>query len=163
MVLDASLLNTQHYKVRIKSKVEQSREGVAPYYIGVVAIEKGAFGLPSTMVANFTYFTYFVDDAELVTHPCGSGLLLVSRTTFPTPEYSQFVVLLSEHLCKMFEGPPFMGSNDSRELSPRELMANVQDCDIIVISNSRGAITFTFGFVPIGNVWTPLSFQLWIK
>ena len=30
MVRDASLLNTQHYKVRIKGKVEQSREGVAP-------------------------------------------------------------------------------------------------------------------------------------
>ena len=30
MVLDASLLNTQHYKVRIKGKVEQSREGVTP-------------------------------------------------------------------------------------------------------------------------------------
>ena len=30
MVLDASLLNTQHYKVRIKGKVEQSREAVAP-------------------------------------------------------------------------------------------------------------------------------------
>ena len=30
MVLDASLLNIQHYKVRIKGKVEQSREGVAP-------------------------------------------------------------------------------------------------------------------------------------
>ena len=28
---DASLLNTQHYKVRIKGKVEQSREGVAPF------------------------------------------------------------------------------------------------------------------------------------
>ena len=26
MVLDASLLNTQHYKVRIQDKVEQSRE-----------------------------------------------------------------------------------------------------------------------------------------
>ena len=26
MVLDASLLNTQHYKVRSKGKVEQSRE-----------------------------------------------------------------------------------------------------------------------------------------
>ena len=26
MVLDAALLSTQHYKVRIKSKVEQSRE-----------------------------------------------------------------------------------------------------------------------------------------
>ena len=30
MVLDSSLLNTQHYKERIKGKVEQSREGVAP-------------------------------------------------------------------------------------------------------------------------------------
>ena len=30
MVLDASLLSTQHYKVRIKGKVEQSRKGVAP-------------------------------------------------------------------------------------------------------------------------------------
>ena len=30
MVLDASLLNTQHYKVRIKGKVGQSREGVPP-------------------------------------------------------------------------------------------------------------------------------------
>ena len=29
LVLDASLLNTQHYKVRIKGKVELSREGVA--------------------------------------------------------------------------------------------------------------------------------------
>ena len=53
MVLDASLLNTQHYKVWIKGKVEQSREGVAPS-----PIEKGAFGLPLTMVANFT-FTYY--------------------------------------------------------------------------------------------------------
>ena len=60
MVLDASLLNTQHYKVQIKGKVEQSRERVAPsLHLGVVAIEKGAFGLPSTMVANFTlYFRY---------------------------------------------------------------------------------------------------------
>ena len=31
MVLDASLLSTQHYKVRIKGKVEQSRKGVVPY------------------------------------------------------------------------------------------------------------------------------------
>ena len=30
MVLDASLLNTQHYKARIKGKVKQSMEGVAP-------------------------------------------------------------------------------------------------------------------------------------
>ena len=31
MVLDASLLNTQHYKVRIKGKVEKSWKGVAPF------------------------------------------------------------------------------------------------------------------------------------
>ena len=30
MVLDVTLFNTQHYKVRIKGKVVQSREGVAP-------------------------------------------------------------------------------------------------------------------------------------
>ena len=30
MELDAALLNTQQYKVGIKSEVEQSREGVAP-------------------------------------------------------------------------------------------------------------------------------------
>ena len=31
MVLDTSLLNTQHYNVHIKGRVEQSREGVAPF------------------------------------------------------------------------------------------------------------------------------------
>ena len=57
MELDTSLLNTQHYKVRFKGKVEQSWEwSSAPLHLGVVAIEKGAFGSPSTMVANFTYF-----------------------------------------------------------------------------------------------------------
>ena len=55
MVLDTSLLNTRYYKVDIKGKGEQSR--VRSSALGVVAIEKGAFGLPSTTVANFTYFT----------------------------------------------------------------------------------------------------------
>ena len=56
MVLDTSLLNTQQYKVRIKGKVEQSREkSSAPLHLGVVAIEKGAFWSPSTTVTNFTY------------------------------------------------------------------------------------------------------------
>ena len=50
MVLDISLLNTQHYKVHIKGKVEQSEgRSSAPLHIGVVAIEKGAFWSPSTM------------------------------------------------------------------------------------------------------------------
>ena len=54
MVLDASLLNTQHYKVRIKGKVGQSwKRGSTPLHLGVVAIEKGAFGSPLTTVANY--------------------------------------------------------------------------------------------------------------
>ena len=56
MVLDADLLNTQHYKVRIKSKVEQSREwsSAFPLNVSVVAIKKGAFGSLSIKVANST-------------------------------------------------------------------------------------------------------------
>ena len=61
MVLDASLLNTQHYKVKIKGKVEQSRErsSALPYTLGVgegaiEATENGAFGSPLTKVVNFT-------------------------------------------------------------------------------------------------------------
>ena len=56
MVLDAFLPNTQHYKVRNKGQVEQSRErnSALPLSLGVVAIEKGTFRSPSTMVANFT-------------------------------------------------------------------------------------------------------------
>ena len=63
MVLDAALLNIQHYKVQLKGKVEQSREwssNAPPHpapYLSVVATEKGAL-LPSlTMVANFTYLS----------------------------------------------------------------------------------------------------------
>ena len=55
MVLDTSLLNTRQYKVRIKGKVEQfwERSIALPLHLGVVAIEKGAFWLPSTKVPNF--------------------------------------------------------------------------------------------------------------
>ena len=44
MVLDAALLTTHHYKVRIKGKVEQSREWIS--------------ALPYTLGANFNYLTY---------------------------------------------------------------------------------------------------------
>ena len=56
MVLDASLLDTQHYKVGIKGKVSNSGKGVPPHH-GVVANEKGAFELPWTKVVNFTLYT----------------------------------------------------------------------------------------------------------
>ena len=54
MVIDATLLNTQNYKVRVKWS--NPGNGVTPLlHLVVVAIEKGAFGSPSTKVANFTY------------------------------------------------------------------------------------------------------------
>ena len=54
MVLDTALINTQYYKVRIKNKVEQSKEwSCASLHIGVVDIEKEAFGAPWSKVANF--------------------------------------------------------------------------------------------------------------
>ena len=46
MVLDAGLLRTQHYKVMVKGNVEQFRQWSSAH--GVVAVEKGAFGSPST-------------------------------------------------------------------------------------------------------------------
>ena len=52
MVLDTALLHTQHYNVCIKGKVEQSKErsNALLLHLGVVAIEKGAFRLPSTLL-----------------------------------------------------------------------------------------------------------------
>ena len=60
MVLDPDLLYTQHYMVRIKGKVGQSRdlEKRPSQNLGVLAIEKGDFGSPSTTVSNFTYLLY---------------------------------------------------------------------------------------------------------
>ena len=46
MVLDAALLHIQ------QGKVEQSREYL---YLGIVAIEEGAFRSPLTKVTNFYY------------------------------------------------------------------------------------------------------------
>ena len=58
IVLDASLLNTQHYKLGIKDRVEPSREkSSAPsLHLSVVATEKGAFLSWSTMVGQLTYY-----------------------------------------------------------------------------------------------------------
>ena len=53
MLLDASLLNTQHYKVRIKGKwIIPGKVKHPPLHLGAVDIEKGAFSLPSTMVSQ---------------------------------------------------------------------------------------------------------------
>ena len=56
MILDASLLNTQLYKVRIRGK-----EKHPSLHLNVVAIEKGAFGLPSTTVGQVTYLLLLIE------------------------------------------------------------------------------------------------------
>ena len=61
MVFDAALLNTQHYKIRIKGKWNNLRNGVAPPQhlgVGEEAIERGTFGSPSTKNDNFTLRLY---------------------------------------------------------------------------------------------------------
>ena len=63
MVLDATLLNTQHHKVWIKGKVEQYQEmeSCPPLHLYVIAIKKGAFRSPSTKVTNlFILFVGYV-------------------------------------------------------------------------------------------------------
>ena len=64
MVLDTSLLYSQQYKVFIKGKIEQSRERESALHdtLVYIAIEKGAFWSPSTMVANFTFIYIFKED-----------------------------------------------------------------------------------------------------
>ena len=55
IVLDTSLLNTQHYKVRIKGKVEQSRERscALPY-----AYRKGRLGITLKNDRQLYFTTY---------------------------------------------------------------------------------------------------------
>ena len=52
----------QHYKIRIKGKVDQSseRSTASPLHLRVVANEKGVFRLPSAMVTNFTYIYIYI-------------------------------------------------------------------------------------------------------
>ena len=68
MILDAALLNTQH------KGVKWSNPGK-----GVVAIEKGDFESPSTLVANFTYLWR----VKLSNRGKGVG-------PFPTPQCSSY-------------------------------------------------------------------------
>ena len=57
MVLDTSLLNTEHHEVRIKVKNEAiQRKKRLLLHLVVVAIEKRAFGWPSTTVAKLTIY-----------------------------------------------------------------------------------------------------------
>ena len=65
MVLDASLLNTQQYKVGIKGKVEQPRKGVAPPTPRCSSYRKGdPLGHPRlwspTTISPHNLFNFFI-------------------------------------------------------------------------------------------------------
>ena len=61
MVLYGTLLNTWHYKVRIKgSRAIQGMKEHPPLRFDVVAFEKGPFRSPTTRVTNFTLIYGFL-------------------------------------------------------------------------------------------------------
>ena len=73
MVLDASLLNTQHYNVWIKGKVEQSKERSSAFlYASILWISKRE-PLGHHRLRSPNLLTYSAK-SDLVSHPaCGGG------------------------------------------------------------------------------------------
>ena len=59
MVFDAALLNTHHYKVQVKGKMEQSRKR-SMALPSTSVYEKGAFRMPLTTATNFTYIYIYI-------------------------------------------------------------------------------------------------------
>ena len=91
MVLDAFLLNTQDYKVRIKGKVEQSREKNSALHLSVVAIEKEAFRSPSTTVANFTFLFLSITNNL---HDVVWFQVFLSNTNMVSSNYFYFIIII---------------------------------------------------------------------
>ena len=58
LVLDSSLLNTQHYKVRIKGKVEQSSErySAVPYISMLQLLKREPSGDPRLLLMYVVFF-----------------------------------------------------------------------------------------------------------
>ena len=77
MVLDTSLLDTQRYKVRIN---------------GVVAIEKGAFGSPSTTVTKFTLVSRVFKEIRGVDRYCqlSNGMFMTTQDSLDDVSYPCF-------------------------------------------------------------------------
>ena len=72
MVLDASLLNTQHYKVRIKGKVEQSRKGVVPSPTPwCSSYRKGSLRV-TLDYGRQLYFYLYIYSKRICTHACST-------------------------------------------------------------------------------------------
>ena len=122
IVLDTSLLNTQHYKVHVKGKVEQSRErsSSSPLHLSVVAIEKGVFWSPATTVANFTFYLYMVQKCIFIIILTSKHFILAYNTNVLRASISN--VVHWEHYLK----------NIYLRRRPHSVMAKVLDCSLKV-------------------------------
>ena len=93
------MLNTQHYKVRIKVNWSNSGNGLVPSpRPQCSAIEKGAFWSPSTKVTNFNFYLYIFIYAYIYLYT------YIFRVIVFTPSLSlslsvHMKVLLYIHIC----------------------------------------------------------------
>ena len=96
MILDTALLNTQQYKVRIKGKVEQSKEwsSTLPYTLVVVAIEKGAFGSPSTKGRQLYFFYLYASMYMVFPNFPGLKTILHIRSKRSSVMFSRRILLV---------------------------------------------------------------------
>ena len=101
MVLDSALLNTQHYKIRIKGKEVQSWErssALPPLHISVIANEKGTFEfLSSTTVANFTFRVQCNPDIREILY-CPKLEPVLPKQNIPNPDIRDLVSDLNNSL-----------------------------------------------------------------
>ena len=123
VVLDASLLNTEHYKIQIKGKVEQSRErcSTLPLHLNVVVIEKSRGGQTFSLEGHITrlwiikephllkskncfffFFFFFIEAPVGHTEPY-SGQHVAYRLQFAHPCSRGFLYYQSESLLLEFE------------------------------------------------------------
>ena len=98
MALDTSLLNTQHFKVIIKSEVEQSKERSSALPYGVVAIENGAFWSTSTKGRQQLLLVVVESDQKAPFWIAATPRCRAGRNSFPwiAPLYRWYVLYIAE-------------------------------------------------------------------
>ena len=111
MVLDASLLNTQHYMVRIKGKVEQSKEmsSTLPYTLMKELLTREPSGHPwlrsPTLLCLMSIFIPFEFFTPMLIE-CFLQSLLVSRTFLSIrADLKVSVVWMVSVLSQIFNSP----------------------------------------------------------
>ena len=102
---------------------------------------------------------------------------VVSVSNFPASLYLYSWILTIRHIqdlnlpcyfhnlwqCPKLHSYCFYTMVNSR-WSPRGIMANMMNCNMVVNKlKCHLCFMFTFWLIPLGNIWTPLFPQLWVK